>query len=235
VLCNGDSDGTATAVAAGGTGPYGYSWNTSPVQTTSTATGLAEGSYTVTITDANGCTATDDVTITGPAVLSMSATPTDAGCPDSNDGEISLEISGGTAPYHILWPDGDSLQTRTDLLPGTYIILVTDANGCAASTTAEVGYTGSFGCLEIPEIITPEPADNFNDTWVIKNIDIYPNAEIKIYTRWGKLIYHTKNPLADPWDGRYANGKLVPTDSYHYVLDLHDGSEKRSGVISVIR
>jgi gliding motility-associated-like protein len=235
VNCNGGSDGTATAVPAGGTGPYSYSWNTTPVQTTITATGLIVGTYTVAVKDANGCTTPEDVTITGPAVLSLSASTTNAGCPASNDGEISLEITGGTAPYHLLWPDGDSAQIRSDLLPGTYTILVTDANGCAESTSAEVEYTVSYGCLEIPEIITPDPADGHNDTWVIKNIDIYPNAEIKIYSRWGKLIYHTKNPLAEPWDGRYANGRFVPTDSYHYILDLHDGSKQRSGVISVVR
>ncbi|MCX6330507.1 MAG: gliding motility-associated C-terminal domain-containing protein, partial [Bacteroidia bacterium] len=101
--------------------------------------------------------------------------------------------------------------------------------------SADVGFIGSYNCLEIPDIITPDQSPGHNDTWVIKNIDIYPNAEIKVYTRWGKLIYHTKNPLAEPWDGRYSNGRLVPTDSYHYILDLHDGSKQRSGVISVIR
>jgi gliding motility-associated-like protein len=98
----------------------------------------------------------------------------------------------------------------------------------------EVQFIGTDNCLVIPDIITPEPADGFNDTWIIRNIDLYPDAEVKIYTRWGKLIYNTKNLSANPWDGRF-NGKLMPTDSYHYILYLNDGSAPRSGVISIIR
>jgi gliding motility-associated-like protein len=235
VLCNGDSDGTAAAVPAGGTAPYTYSWNTSPVQTLVTATGLPAGTYTVTVTDANGCTATGSASITEPATIVLDFVPTDASCPDAEDGEITVNISGGTSPYIINWENGDLTPTSSNLAAGTYTVAVTDANGCGKLDSATVRFAGSFGCLIIPDIITPDPADGYNDTWVIKNIDIYPNAEIKVYTRWGKLIYHTKNPLAEPWDGRYANGRLVPTDSYFYILDLHDGSKQRSGVISVIR
>jgi gliding motility-associated-like protein len=197
-----------------------------------TATALAAGSYTVTITDANGCTKTGNAVITEPAALSLSFTPTEAGCPDSPDGAITLDITGGTAPYSVIWNDGITTQNRTAILPETYSVVVTDANGCAASGNTVVGFTGSFGCLVIPQIITPN-GDGFNDTWIITNIDIYPNAEMKIYTRWGKLIYKSRNVSAEPWDGRF-NGKLMPTDSYHYILFLGDGSKPRSGVISLI-
>jgi gliding motility-associated-like protein len=234
-LCNGGATGTATAVPAGGTGSYAYSWNTSPVQTGVTATGLGAGSYIVTVTDANGCTGTGSVTITEPAPLALVATPFEAGCPDSNDGSITLEITGGTPLYAVIWNDGITTQNRTDVLPGTYSVVVMDANGCQASTNTVVSFTVSFGCLVIPDIITPDPADGHNDEWIIRNIDIYPDAEVRIFTRWGKMIFKTKNISANPWNGRYSNGRLVPTDSYHYILYLNDGSEPRSGVISVIR
>jgi gliding motility-associated-like protein len=234
VMCNDGSDGSATAVAAGGTAPYTYSWNTTPVQTTANASGLAAGSYIVTATDANGCAGTASVSITEPAALALDPTTTEAKCPDTNDGSITLGISGGTTPYIVIWSDGITTQNRSNVAAGIYSVVVTDANGCAASTDVTVSNTGSYDCLEIPDIITPDPADGFNDTWIIKNIDLYPNAEVKIYTRWGKLIFHTKNLSANPWDGRYK-GKLMPTDSYHYILYLNDGSDPRSGVISVIR
>src|SRR6266571_581940 len=70
VDCHGNSTGSAAVSVAGGTTAYSYSWNTTPVQTTATATGLAAGDYTVTITDAHGCTTTAGVTITEPAALS---------------------------------------------------------------------------------------------------------------------------------------------------------------------
>jgi gliding motility-associated-like protein len=206
-----------------------------PVQAADTATGLMPGTYTVTVTDANACSAAVDVTIAEPAVLTVSAVPADANCPDSPDGEIALNITGGTPVYSVFWVDGDTVLTKKGLLPNTYSVAVTDANGCATSTSAVVGFIGTYNCVEIPGLITPDPADGHNDEWRIRNIDIYPNAEVKVYSRWGKLIYHSKNPNADPWKGRYYNGKLVPTDSYHYILDLHDGSAIRSGVISVIR
>ncbi|MBN2632001.1 MAG: gliding motility-associated C-terminal domain-containing protein, partial [Bacteroidales bacterium] len=235
VRCNGGSDGYAVALASGGTGAYTWSWNTTPVQTADTATGLSPGLYTVLVTDANMCTATAEVTITEPEVLTVSATTTDANCPDSYDGSITLDIQGGAAPYNVYWEDGATTQNRTEVMPGTYNAVVTDDNGCAASVSAVVGFIGTFNCVEIPNIITPDPADGYNDEWIIRNIHIYPDAEIKVYTRWGRLIYQSKNPSSEPWKGRYSNGNLVPTDSYHYILDLHDGSKPRSGVISVIR
>ncbi|HOB84756.1 MAG TPA: gliding motility-associated C-terminal domain-containing protein, partial [Bacteroidales bacterium] len=132
-----------------------------------------------------------------------------------------------------LWQDGNESQNRTELLPGNYTVTVTDDNGCAAMATAAVGFTGTFGCVEIPQIITPNN-DGFNDEWRIRNIDLYPGAEVLVYTRWGKLVYKSRNISADPWDGRF-NGRLMPTDSYHYILYLNDGSKPRSGVISIIR
>jgi gliding motility-associated-like protein len=111
--------------------------------------------------------------------------------------------------------------------------VVTDLNGCAASTDVEVGFTGSETCLEVLEIITPNN-DGFNDTWKIKNIDLFPNAQIFVYNRWGKLVFSSRNLSSDEWDGTF-NGKALPTDSYHYILHLNNGSPTRSGVISIIR
>ncbi|MCK7535982.1 MAG: gliding motility-associated C-terminal domain-containing protein [Marinilabiliales bacterium] len=86
-------------------------------------------------------------------------------------------------------------------------------------------------CLRIYEIITPN-GDGRNDTWRLRNGELYPNAEIFVYSRWGKLVYHSRN-ASDEWDGTF-NGKLLPNDSYHYVIHLNDGSEPRTGVISII-
>lgn len=232
-LCFGGTLGIASALPTGGNPPYSYSWSTSPEQTTQNASGLASGSYTVTVTDDNGCEAAGTVSITEPDLLELLAEVSDAGCPDSEDGSIDLDISGGTGPYDVIWSDGITSVSRSNLLPGPYSVVVTDAHDCAATTSVIVGAAGSFGCLVIPTIITPN-SDNYNDEWIITNIDLYPDAEVNIYTRWGKLIYRTKNISANPWDGRY-NGKLMPTDSYHYILYLNDGSGPKSGVISVIR
>jgi gliding motility-associated-like protein len=235
VLCYGDTDGSATATAEGGIEPYTYSWNTSPEQTDPSVSGLAAGNYTVTVTDFNGCTATGSAQITEPAEIVVLADVTDAACPNEANGSITLTIAGGLPPYAVKWDDDDEIITpgRINLLPGTYSVVVTDQNGCAQAQSVDVGYLGTFNCVEIPQIITPNN-DGYNDEWIMRNIDIYPNAEVLVFNRWGKLIFRTKNIPANPWDGRFE-GRLVPTDSYHYILYLNDGSEPRSGVISVIR
>jgi large repetitive protein len=233
VKCAGGASGTASARAAGGTPPYTYAWNTDPAQSTADASGLEAGSYTVMVTDAFGCTSSASVDITEPQGMGIESTVTPATCPDSNDGSIALAITGGTAPYTCSWKDGSTVQNRTGLLPKSYSVVVTDNDACAKSLDVVVEFTGSFGCVEIPQVITPN-GDGHNDEWRIRNIDLYPNAEISVYNRWGKLVFRTRNLSADPWNGRY-NGELVPTDSYHYILYLNDGSEPKSGVISVIR
>jgi gliding motility-associated-like protein len=66
----------------------------------------------------------------------------------------------------------------------------------------------------------------------MRNAELYPDAEVFVYTRWGKQVFHTRD-ATDEWDGRF-NGKLLPNDSYHYVIHINDGSEPRTGVISII-
>jgi len=233
VPCNGGTSGSATAQVDGGLAPYTFSWNTSPEQTKDSATDLSAGNYTVTVTDSYGCIKTGSVNITEPQAILIEAFTDVASCPDSDDGAITLTVTGGISPYSAIWSDGITAQNRTKLKPGTYSVVMTDQNACAKSLVVEVVYTWSFNCLVIPQVITPNN-DGFNDEWIIKNIDLYPNAEVHVYNRWGKMVFSTKNLSANPWDGR-LDGKLVPTDSYHYILYLNDGSEPRSGVISVIR
>ncbi len=133
--CNEYDDGTITVVAGGGTSPYVYD-NGATMNTDGSFTGLAAGSYSITITDANGCTTTcDDVLITQPDSLMCSATSTDATCHGEADGTISAMGIGGTSPY-MYSLDGVSYQTDgmfTGLLAGTYTIFVQDANLCEST------------------------------------------------------------------------------------------------------
>ncbi|MBK9525079.1 MAG: T9SS type A sorting domain-containing protein [Bacteroidetes bacterium] len=125
VSCNGGTDGSASVSASGGVAPY---------TGTGSFTGLAAGTYTYSVSDASGCTASCSVTITEPAVLVASATSTPSSCPTCADGTVSVAgVSGGTAPYNY--------TNLTGLLPGPYCITVTDANGCTAQACATVGST----------------------------------------------------------------------------------------------
>ena len=233
VTCNGGSDGSATAFVTGGLEPYSFSWNTDPEQTKENVSGLPAGTYTITVTDSYGCAKSHEVTIDEPLPITVNPNVTPCSCPDSEDGAIDLVIEGGNSPYIVLWSDGFEGQTRTGLAPGTYTAVISDNSSCNEAFTVELDFSFSSGCLVIPQVITPNN-DGYNDLWQIRNIDLYPDAEVRIFNRWGKLIFSAKNLADNPWNGT-IRGKPVPTDSYHYILDLKDGSKPRTGVISVIR
>jgi gliding motility-associated-like protein len=230
VLCYGGNNGAINLTPAGGTAPYTFLWSNSA--TTEDVSTLVAGSYSVKVTDAKGCFINVASQVNAPAALSIESTVVNASCPDMRDGSITLTITGGIAPYNIIWSDGLKSPTRT-AGDSTYSVVVTDANLCATSLDIPVTFDQGSACLQIPKVITPN-GDGKNDTWIMRNIDMYPNAELLIFNRWGILIYHTKNIAANPWDGRYG-GKLVPVDSYQYILYLNDGSKPRSGDITVIR
>lgn len=138
VSCNGGSDGTATVTATGGTAPYSYSWDNG--QTTATATALVSGNYTVTVTDANGCTNTATVNITQPAALVASGTQTDVSCFGGNNGTATATATGGTAPYSYSWNTTPVQKTATirNLISGNYTATITDAKGCTTMQTVVV-------------------------------------------------------------------------------------------------
>jgi large repetitive protein len=135
VSCNAACDGTLTVTVSGGTGAITYSIGTP--QAGSAITGICAGSYTLTIEDANGCTDTQPVTVTEPAVLTATATPTALTCYQNNTGEIDFAASGGTAPYSYSINNGATYapgQTNFGFLSaGTYNTIVRDAHNCTVA------------------------------------------------------------------------------------------------------
>lgn len=152
-LCNGGNTGSATVNVTNGTPNYTYAWNTSPVQNTQTANNLSAGTYSVLITDANGCTAQSSVTITDPPSLTLSTSGADSIC--SGD-SISLTAipNGGTPGYTFVWIPGPSSGSTITVNPTsstTYTVTVVDANGCTASSPATA-----------PVIVFPSPTAGFD-------------------------------------------------------------------------
>ncbi|KAB1065647.1 T9SS type A sorting domain-containing protein [Salibacter halophilus] len=140
ISCNGGSNGGATASATGGTAPYNYMW--SNAATTASISGIAAGTYSVTITDDNGCFDSTSVTITEPTALGLTVSVNDSvSCPGGSDGEITSVVTGGTAPYSYLWSNSATTSTVSNLSVGTYVLTVTDGNGCTIvdSVSLEVG------------------------------------------------------------------------------------------------
>lgn len=147
--CNGSCDGTAVAIPSGGTPPFTYLWNNG--QTTQMAVGLCAGNYTVTVTDANGCSSVQNVTINNPIALSATSNVTNALCDGVCDGTATANPLGGTPPYSYLWNNGQTTQTATNLCPGNYTVTVSDSKGCTVTLNITIS--------------SPQPlADNTNVT-----------------------------------------------------------------------
>jgi large repetitive protein len=140
ILCNGGTT-SATVSASGGTAGYTYTWAPSG-GSAATATGLAAGNYTATITDTKSCTTTNTFTITQPSAVTATAASSAANCGGSN-GTATVTPSGGTAGYTYSWsPSGGSSSTASGLAAGSYSVLVKDGNNCATTTTVAVSSLG---------------------------------------------------------------------------------------------
>jgi len=136
INCNGASNGIITI----NENNYTYSWSNGA--NTSSISGLSVGSYQVTITNAAGCTTSQSFSITQPTVLTSTFSGTDAENAGSNDGTITANPGGGTAPYTYAWSNGATTKTISGLAPGSYSVVITDANGCSTQGSYAVNVEG---------------------------------------------------------------------------------------------
>ncbi|MBW3544951.1 MAG: SprB repeat-containing protein, partial [Bacteroidetes bacterium] len=141
VLCSGTNTGAIELTVTSGTAPYTYSWSSGA--STSNISELASGTYTVTVTDSNGCNAVAEIEVTEPQMLIADAVAEAISCQGEADGSINLTVSGGVAPYQYQWTkDGVAITADTEVLnnldAGIYEVTVTDANGCIVGASATV-------------------------------------------------------------------------------------------------
>ena len=144
ILCNGQN-ATITANITGGTAPYQYAWSNAA---TTQSIQAGAGTHTVTVTDANGCSQTSSTTLTQPTVLQTTVAQMAATCNNSN-GTATASPTGGTGPYTYSWNTVpvQTNATATGLLPGTYQVLVSDANGCQITRNVTVTSQGSAAIM----------------------------------------------------------------------------------------
>lgn len=151
VGCFGASTGAININVGGGTGAKTYAWTGG--FTTEDISSRPAGNYTVTVSDANNCTATVSATISQPAApLSSSKTSTTVSCFGGNDGTIDLSVSGGTGPYSYLWTNGATTQDLSGLVAGTYTVTITDANSCTRTETETVSQPASSVSISVTNV-----------------------------------------------------------------------------------
>ncbi len=151
--CSAD-DGTITVTASGGATPLNYELDNGQTSTSGVFTGVADGNYTVTVTDFNGCVTTQTVTVgkaSGPTLTIASST--NISCFGADDGSAEVSANGGTGTYTYSWsPSGGTAATATDLPPGTYTVTVTDGGGCSDDVQITITEPNA---ITVNETITP--------------------------------------------------------------------------------
>lgn len=183
--CNGDNNGEVDITVIGGVGPYVFVWSNSA--TTEDLTGVASGSYTVTITDDNGCTNVDNAQVNEPTALSVSG----SAISDTNNasvGSVSITVSGGTPPYAYSWGGTAGSSDSTGLAVGTYTVVVTDSNGCTSSVDVDVdnvvGISAIHGGGEFS--IAPNPTQGVTNLALTLNSP--ENLLVSVYSITGELV-----------------------------------------------
>lgn len=131
--CFGEASGALTAQPLGGTAPYQYAWSNNG--TTAVIAGLAAGTYSVTITDAAGCSVGLSQTLVAPGAVVITPAPVAPRCFGEASGAISTTTSGGTQPYQYLWSNNATAASISNLSAGTYMLTVTDTNGCKGTVS----------------------------------------------------------------------------------------------------
>ena len=127
VDCFGGATGSIAALVSGGLAPYSYAWSAGG--TSAIKSNLSAGTYSVTVTDAAGCSMTVSATLTQPTAIAASISVTDAQCYGSSDGAVSVSVSGGTGVYSYSWNTGSTAQNLDSVIAGIYVLTITDENG----------------------------------------------------------------------------------------------------------
>ena len=191
-----------------------YLWNTG--EKTEGISVFTSGNYSVTVTNANGCSAVKKFTVNSSQIATITgATVNDFA---GNENSVLLQYTGNGSNYEFSL-DGSYFQDSplfTGIAPGKYFGYVNDKNGCGLSSPFTV-YV-----LDYPRFFTPN-GDGYNDVWKIKNLDLFPDASVTIFDRFGKLLkeLNVNNPS---WNGNYS-GKELPADDYWFQVNF--GDEKR--------
>ncbi|MBN2350048.1 MAG: gliding motility-associated C-terminal domain-containing protein [Bacteroidales bacterium] len=227
------ADGNFEFDASGSsTQPVTYLWQDGSDNPTY-VTNQSEGVW-VRVTDIDGCVDYDSSQLVVHPLPVVDLGPDTTVC-----GTGLYELNAGYFSFYD-WSTGDignpiqigSSQGTVD----TISVVVMDDNGCIAQDTILM-----LPCdlellfAEMPNTITPN-GDGQNDEWIIPYMNLFPNAELEIFDRWGRLIYRSTNISGQPWDGHTQAGKELPMDSYYYVIKLNvDNFDTLVGTVNIIR
>jgi len=237
LTCYDYDDGSVTASASSGVAPYNFLWNT--IGSDSVISNLAPDNYSVTVTDANGCTVTDNIDVMEPIELNVDINPV-----------LDSIFLGDTIQYAIthnadsvvsfVWTPTDWLSCSDCPEPFavphetfTYTLTITDTNTCVTSDTARI-FIKPKKIFYIPNIFSPN-GDGINDV-LFANIKGIKKLTFRLYNRWGEKVFETDTPLLG-WDGIYESKEAEPGV---YVYDIYaiwwdNETVKEKGSVTLVR
>ena len=174
VSCFNGTDGTASINISGGNSPYSITWSQGSINT-NTISGLSSGSVSVTVLDNLGCSFTTSATINQPQEIQNTFSVTNISCNGLSDGSIQSSPTGGTAPYNFSWSTGISSSTAiSGLSPGTYTLVITDAESCVKTDSVIVSEPSSISI--VPSFTNPDCSGNGGSASVLISGGIQPYA-----------------------------------------------------------
>ncbi len=202
VTCYGLSNGSATVTATGGTPNYSYLWSND--DTTQSINNIPAGNYAVTVTDHNGCTVSQSVSILQPSLLSVNISKSDVTCYGLSNGSATVTATGGTPNYSYLWSNDDTTQSILNLSQGTYIVTVHDAHNCNIISSVIINEPATLNLL-----LTIQPPSCSNIC----------NGNIVVNTTGGTTPYSfnlSTTPLNNLCAGSYG---ITVTDAHNCIAD----------------
>jgi len=229
IKCYGQSNGSIIVTPTNGISPYTLVWSDTTL-TDSIRTNVGAGTYYITVTDVCG-SYSDSVTISTPGALSLSTINTNVSFTGLTDGAIDVIMSGGVQPYYYTWSNLSTSEDLTNIAEGNYSLTVTDENGCIINDSIPI-ITDSWH-IEIYKAFTPN-GDGKNDVWNIKHISAFPNCTVTIFNEWGIKVFESTG-YTTSWDGKNKNGKILPSATYYYIIDLKDDSKVYTGSVALIK
>jgi len=249
-VCNFSTAPLITFTGSAGTAPYTFTYTingggTRTLTTTANATTAtvsaptnATGTFTyalVSVADTYASqlqTGTATVTVNALPVVAISS---NKGLSVSKGDAVVLTATGGTqyswTGAEIIGGQATAAVTIRPKQSGTYKVTVTNASGCISEQSITIAVIEDYK-LEASTVVTPN-GDGYNDKFIIKNIDYYPNNTLKIFDKTGRILY-TKHTYANDWDGT-LNGSPLSEGTYYYIIDLGTGAGTFKGFINIIR
>ena len=191
-----------------------------------------QGYISVAVTDEYGCIRSDSLYLTVHSLPVVDLGPDTSLC-----GTESILLDAGSDGITYLWSTGDISREITAYEGKKEIwAKVTDEYTCTSSDTITINACAvDERFKDMPTAFTPN-GDGKNDVWNIPQLAPFPQAVIEIYDRWGNLIFRSEPGYSNPWDGVSEDGRVMPMDSYYYVIDLGDGkSEPLVGTVTLIK